>query len=281
MNLEEKLEQVKHIYYDQYHGILSFNNLWNYIRDKKEIKIQKKEVKKWYDEQAINQVYKAVDKSDYKKFHAQMGLGVVQMDLMDMNSFNPKTNAGYRFLVVIIDVKSRYVWVAPIKKKTPTEILPLLKAVRELIKSIRKDPKDSDTHFTLTTDDGSEFMGAIESYCKEEEIKRWFANPKDATKNRTYLVERMNRTILDMLKKPLELANNNKWIALIDPVIETYNENIHSTIKQKPHDILFDGKQPYYKLQEEDDIDKFNIGDLVRILEDKKIFSKKTIYILF
>jgi ribosomal protein S17 len=277
MSLEDKLEKVKHIYYDSYHGILSFNNLWNYIRDKKEIKIAKKEVKKWYSEQGINQIYKPVDKSEFKKFHAQLGLGVVQMDLMDLNSFDPKKNAGYRYLLVMIDVKSRYCWVAPIKTKTPKDILPLLKAVRALIKSIRKDTPGSDTHFTLTTDDGSEFMGVVDKYCKEQGIKRWFANPKDATKNRTYLVERMNRTILDMMKKPLELANNNSWISIIDPVIETYNENIHSTIKQKPHDVLFEDKQPYYKLDEEAEDDKFNIGDLVRILETKSIFAKKSL----
>jgi hypothetical protein len=274
--MNEILEKIKHIYYDEFIGAISLNNLWLHIKNKTNFKITKKDLTKWYKEQEVNQIFQKMDKSKYIPIHAQLGLGVIQADILDLNQLNPKANKNYRYLLVIIDVKSRYVWTAPLKKKTPVEVLPLLKVVRELIKSIRKDT-GSDTHFTLTTDDGSEFKGIVDKYCKEEEIKRWFANPLDSTKNRTYLVERMNRTILNLIKKPLEIKDSNKWIDIIDKVIEIYNNNMHSSIKQTPNDVLFDGKQPYFKLHEEDDEDKFKIGDLVRILEDKKIFAKKTL----
>ena len=90
-----------------------------------------------------------------------------------MNNLNPKANSGYRYLVVIIDVKSRYVWANPIKKKTPLEVLSILKiAVNDCEKQRAKI--NIENPLRLTSDEGSEFKGAVNKFCNEKEIVRYY-----------------------------------------------------------------------------------------------------------
>jgi IS30 family transposase len=119
-----------------------------------------------------------------------MGIGCIQADIMYMERFSPKLNKGYEYLLVCIDVFSRYCWVEPLKERKANQCVPLIKKIREIIRKLRND-----NGFTFTTDEGKEFYGEVSQYLNNENIKRFWANPKDNTKNRTYIVERMNRTI--------------------------------------------------------------------------------------
>ena len=60
-----------------------------------------------------------------------------QMDLADMQSMQ-KFNNGYRYLLVCIDVFSKYAWVIPLKNKTG---LSLVKAFKVILSSGRKPEK--------------------------------------------------------------------------------------------------------------------------------------------
>ena len=69
------------------------------------------------------------------------------MDLADMQS-HAKENDGYRYLLVCIDVFSKYVWVIPLKNKTGPA---LVTAFKEILESGRKPQK-------IQTDEGTEFF---------------------------------------------------------------------------------------------------------------------------
>jgi hypothetical protein len=55
------MEQINKIFYDDYKGLLSFNRLWNIIKEKK--LITKKLLYEWYKKQAITQIF---DKKNIK-----------------------------------------------------------------------------------------------------------------------------------------------------------------------------------------------------------------------
>lgn len=267
------MEKVQEIYYDNFNGAISFNNLWYEIKDQK-IKITKKKLKEWYDNQPINEIFKK-PKDENIKISCQSGIGCIQADLMDMKKFPKNRNKGFVYLLVVVDVHSRFIWLSGLKKKSPNEILPVLKKVREQVKLIRKDES-----FTLTTDDGSEFKGVITKWVNTEKIKHYIANPKDNTKNRTYIVERVNRTILDKLKKMLEVKNDNKWADNIEKIEDVNNNTIHSSTKQKPNDIMNGKEEPKYGSPFGNPFDikeNFEIGDNVRVLTEKSIFDKKSL----
>ena len=54
-----------------------------------------------------------------------------QMDLADMQSLK-QYNDGYRYLLVCIDVFSKYAWIVPIKSKTRPDIVEAFKVILAL-----------------------------------------------------------------------------------------------------------------------------------------------------
>ena len=73
-----------------------------------------------------------------------------QMDLADMQSLK-QYNDGYRYLLVCIDVFSKYAWIVPIKSKTAPA---LVEAFKVILSSGRKPHK-------IMTDQGTEFFKQI------------------------------------------------------------------------------------------------------------------------
>ena len=84
-----------------------------------------------------------------------------QMDLADMQS-TQKFNDGYRYLLVCINVFSKYAWVAPLKNKTG----PLLvEAFKIILGSGRKPEK-------IITDQGTKFFNKhFKALLKDEDIE--------------------------------------------------------------------------------------------------------------
>ena len=267
------MEDISNLFYNDYSGMLSLKQLWEKVKQRK-ILVQYKTVKQWYNEQSVNEVFKKHN-NNFTKIVCPLGIGCVQMDLMDMTKFPANKNGGFKYLCVAIDVKSRYCWVHKVKTKSPDNIKNFLQNIREVIKKVRNDDA-----FTLTTDDGTEFKGLVSDYLKKEKIKRFIANPKDNTKSRTYLVERMNRTILDKLKKSLETKNNNIWVDVTEAIVKLYNNTIHSSIGQSPSDVLLKGVSPKVQMPDSDPFkvpSDIQIGDSVRVLNTKTLFDKKSL----
>ena len=93
------------------------------------------------------------------------------------------------------------------------------------------------------------------------------------------IVERFNRTIRDMLKKPIFLNGDANWINIIPTIINKYNNKIHSTIKLTPIQASLKENEEYvyqnFFLGKRKKIKpKYEINDLVRTADLKKTFSK-------
>ena len=74
-----------------------------------------------------------------------------QADLADLQSLK-KYNNNYCYILVVVDVLSRYLWAEPLKRKTPPEVM---EAFKKIIKSSGRTP------WRLCTDRGTEFKGAF------------------------------------------------------------------------------------------------------------------------
>ena len=99
-----------------------------------------------------------------------------------------KQNDGIKYLLVVIDVFSKYLWVRPLKNKT-TMAHSLVEAFKSILSGKRKTEK-------LRTDKGTEFINApFQQYLKKKGIEFHTANnePKAA------VVERVNRTLKSKL----------------------------------------------------------------------------------
>lgn len=268
MLTEKQDTLLKRVYYNPKGGFGSVARLWQAVKDS-ELNLKLADVKEWHDAQNIAQVYKETKRTaGISNMHAR-GIGQIKADLIDMSNYG-KWNKGNNWILTMIDLYSRRAWAFSVHRKSPKDIAPFIREVYDELMSL----KHVDSHnITFTADDGNEWKGEVKAYFNKHEIPVYVANPNNNTKHRTSTVERFNRSLLNYLTKVMAYRESNKYIDILDEVIDGYNENVHSTTKLKPIDV-YDGKANYDVGEVENDI-KIPIGAHVRIQTKQAIFDKK------
>ena len=187
-------------------------------------------------------------------------------DLLDLNDYGPKNNKSYRYILVVIDNFSKFGWTIPLKNKFSQSITD---AFSEIIKSSNRKPN------LLETDDGKEYINKIfNEFLNNNKIKRY----SRYTDKGAVFAERFNKTIRNLLKKPVFEKGKASWIDEIQSVVKKYNNTIHSSTKMKPIDASkkSNEKLVYNNLRDNrvKRQPKFKLGQLVRTADIKKVFSK-------
>ena len=187
-------------------------------------------------------------------------------DLLDLIDYGVKNNRGYRYVLVCVDNFSKYEWTIPIKNKYATTIK---EALEQIITTSKRKPN------LIETDDGKEFANKIfETYLKSQNIKRY----SRYTSKGAVFAERFNRTISNLLKKPVFENGDANWIDILDSIINKYNNTIHSSTKMTPIKAskITNQKKVLNNLQDKrkKQKPKFKLGDLVRTADIDKTFSK-------
>ena len=182
-------------------------------------------------------------------------------DLADMTAFKDY-NDGYTFLLLVIDIFSKYGYLIPLKNKKGETVAEALKIIFEK----RKPEK-------LWTDKGTEFYNKnvkklIELYSTENEEK-------------SSIAERWVRTIKEKMWKYFTDNNTYKYIDVLPDLVEDYNNTVHSSTKLTPKEAskkkneLTVWRNLYPdRFKKYDIIPKFSVGDEVRITKKKKVFEK-------
>ena len=182
-------------------------------------------------------------------------------DLADMTALN-KDNEGVNFLLLVIDIFSKYGWIVPLKNKKG-------ETVANALKTIFKERKPE----KLWTDKGREFYNKdvkelIELYSTENEEK-------------SSIVERWIRTIKEKMWKYFTDNNTYNYMNVLPELVEDYNNTVHSSIKMTPIDAskkkneLTVWRNLYPDRYKTNNLTpKFSVGDEVRITKKKKVFEK-------
>ena len=187
-------------------------------------------------------------------------------DLLDMNDYGPKNNKGYRYILVVIDNFSKFGWTIPLKNKFSQSITD---AFSEIIKSSNRKPN------LLETDDGKEYVNKIfNEFLNNNRIKRY----SRYTDKGAVFAERFNKTIRNLLKKPVFEKGNADWLSELPSVIKKYNNTIHSSTKTTPIQASkkVNEKEVFSNLTDDrvKRQPKFKLGYLVRTADIKRVFSK-------
>ena len=142
-------EYLTQIYYNpkRTRGFGGLERLYRNVKKDGKYDISRDYLKKWLMKQDTYTLHKPA-RRHFKRNRVIIG-GIDelwQMDLADMQTM-AKDNDGYRYLLICIDVFSKFLWVIPLKNKTgPT----LVEAFKEIMESGRKPQK-------IQTDQGTEF----------------------------------------------------------------------------------------------------------------------------
>ena len=114
-------ENLSLLFYNPKDGLSNVNDLYKRAREKGN-KYTLKQVREWYFNQPVNQIYKQPQKViRFNKIQSNNFLpGSFQADLMDLQRF-ARWKKGFKYLLNIIDIYSRYAWSFLIKTKKPSE----------------------------------------------------------------------------------------------------------------------------------------------------------------
>lgn len=190
---------------------------------------------------------------------------LLQCDLVEMIPY-AKVNKGYRYILVAINVFSKYVWAIPVKRKTAADVAD---ALNKIFKTFI--PKN------LHTDMGKEFHNkSVKDLLDKHNINHY--NTYSTMK--ACVVERVNRSLKTLMWKHFSLQGNYKWLSLLPKVVKKYNETKHRTTGFKPIDVKKSNEKKIlrdsYSFIKTVDVRKpqFQVGDKVRISKHREAFSK-------
>ena len=189
-------------------------------------------------------------------------------DLVEMQEWS-KQNKGYRYMLNVIDVFTKFAWSIPLKDKRGDTVT---EAFKNIVKTSKRIPKH------LWVDQGKEFYNKnMDEWLKVNNIVRYstFAESKSAVS------ERHNKTLKEMMWKRFTAENTRTWINMLDKLIMNYNNRFHTTIGMTPIQASMSNNQITVienTLNKTNNIAKgkakFKLGDRVRISRIKGVFEK-------
>lgn len=218
--------------------------------------------------EVVNELHRPARKNYKRRRVILKGLyDLFQADLVEMIPYS-KFNRGYRYILIVINAFSKYVWAYPLKTKTGSDVT---NAMKELLLSLKNTPKN------LQTDMGKEFYNKqFGNLMKTFNINHYssYSNIKSS------IVERVNRTLKNIMWKEFSLKGSYKWLDLIAEVVQRYNTTKHRTTGFKPVDVnrknekIILGTAYNYIKTVDPKIRKFKNKDHVRISKHREAFTK-------
>jgi len=256
MSINKELEKL---YYNPKYGFTSSTKFYKTAKENN-IDVSQKQINEFINNQAITQVFKEQRRPNkFSSIVADKIHDEYQMDIMiyDRYAFHK-----YKYIIVIIDIYSRY---AEARAMTNRENTNIMDNIKNIIKIMGK-PKiiSCDNEFNTIE---------FKKYCLEHNIGAKFSEPLEIQKNS--VVERFNKTLAGYIKKLREGLKIYDWVKHLDEIMTNYNNSYHRTIRNTPHNIFFkkgENKQDIIIVPR-----RFKVNDKVRLRLKKKIFDKSDV----
>ena len=175
-------------YFDPSHlgSFRGANKLHEAIKDEGKYMFSLSKVKRWLQNQESFSLHKPLHRS----FHClKVIIGGLndqyKVDLVDMQKLKDK-NDGVHFLLIVIDVFSRFMWVEPLENKLEDTVINAFRPIFQRAKKPRR----------LRTDRGGEFTGRkVQDYFDSINIEYWTAHNDEMKAN---FAERVIETLKNL-----------------------------------------------------------------------------------
>ena len=183
-----------------------------------------------------------------------------------------KPEEGYKYILTIIDIWSKYAWGIPLKSKDG-------KTVRNAFEDVFNKSNRIPKH--IWTDKGKEFYNIdVKSLFDNKKIKLYSTE----SELKSIVCERLNRTLKERMEKQFTinyiLGRKSSWLEILPVIVESYNNTVHSKIQCTPVDAIKSEWQTHVAKRMRDDDEpnnikpRFQVGDKVRIYKWKSTFEK-------
>ena len=172
----------------------------------------------------IEEVYSKPPKEDYSTnktdvYHID---DIWSLDILDLKDYGPENNRGYRYVLVVVDNFSNFGWAVPLKNKNAQTIKDCFE---KILKISKREPK------LFESDRGKEFFNSIlQIFLNNKNIKHYSRNSSLVS----VFAERFNRTIKELLKRPVFERGDSNWIDIFPVITKEYINRLHSCTKLTP-----------------------------------------------
>src|SRR5579859_4888575 len=186
-------------------------------------------VRLWLSSKEPYVVHKAVRSRRFKRNPAtpksNRVLSLVQADIIHYADI---PHQGYKYLLLLLDVPSRYLLFRFLKTKTCKEVLSKLRSVFE-----HDMPRTPDQ---LQTDAGLEFRCAeFQQYMSEIGCNHFFVGTGDSGK--TPHLDNATRTLQRRLHRYFTHRETTNWVSVIPALISSQNRMVNKVIGRAPKDL--------------------------------------------
>ena len=270
MNSQDK-EYLSDLYYNPKHrtAFSSGEKLWKYLKLHGK-NITREQLDEWLSEQDTYTSHHPITHKFPTVPVVTSGIDDLwDVDLMDVSNLAVH-NDGVKFILIIIDVFSRYLFAEPMSNKTPAETL---KALKKVMTRSGRQPD------TFRSDAGKEFLGKnIADYLAEREMYQQVTrNDKKAN-----YAERVIQTLKKKMYRYMYYHLGNRYIDVLQDLVAGYNDNYHSGIQCAPSAVTKENEIELWAQQYLPEPTgqvkkthfKFHVGDLVRISNSRHPFSR-------
>lgn len=263
------------IYYDPSAAgsFTEVDKLFRYFQQEGKYDISKYKVRKWLQRQQPYSLQRLVRR--YYRRNKVVVAGIDDQwdaDLMDMTKFK-KENDGAQFVLLVIDIISKYVWMRPLKdKKGPTTA----RAFEDILREGRQPTK-------IRTDKGQEFGSkAFNNVLTDRNIQHLYSQN---TKLKANFAERSIKTIKTRMYRYMTFKQSQRYIDRLQKFARSYNKTYHCTIDAKPELVnpnneeevrvsTFLSREEIPRKQTKRPY-KFKVGDKVRISKIASVLDRE------
>lgn len=271
-------EYLKGIYFNPKHpaSFVGAEKLYKWVKDDGKYKVNKKDIKKWLEGIESYTLHKDVKrKFPRNRVHVSSIDEQWDCDLIDLTNVS-KHNDSFKYVLICIDIFSRYVWLQPLKNKKGLDVAA---AFENIFKSGRRP-------YRARTDKGLEF--------RNNNVKRLFKKYNvlhmvtQNTETKANYAERAIKTIKKRIYRYFTHKQTYRYIDKLQHFVSSYNNTYHRSIKMKPTEVTkYNEKQLWFSQYVEplmlkkkkkslnQQKAKFTPGDLVRLTYIKKQFDRE------
>jgi hypothetical protein len=195
-------------------------------------------------------------------------------DLMDMGAY-AKANNNTKFVLVAIDIFSRYLWLEPLPSKK----------ARDVVEGFKRIFAKGRKPIRLRTDPGGEFANKLlHKYLKPLGVHH-FVTHNEVKAN---YAERVIKTVKSKIVRYFTHTQSHRYLPILQDVADSYNATFHRSLGRAPKDVKLSNEtevlvdqyfirnpKPPSKKRKKKSSFRFKVGDFVRVTHNRQAFTRE------
>ena len=268
---------LENIYFDPKSpaSFTSPEKLYQVVKNQGKYKISRNNIKKWLKGQDVYTIHKDLKRKFTRRRIITSGVDVQWgADLANVSNI-AKFNDGVNYLLMVIDIFSKYLFVQPLRSKNAKDVLGAFDRIS----------RERAPHIVYTDKGGELNNKLFKSYLRKRNIT-YFTTQNENIK--VSPVERVIRTFRNKMHKLFQRTRNYRYLEHLQDLTDSYNATPHRSLPRhmSPSEVNKENESMVWDHmynKHRDNIPrsriskqkfKYKVGDLVRLAYNKYTFQR-------